>query len=424
MKDKEEETKYENSKTKQASIEQLIQNIFDKFNYKTINSSDIKEELIINTDNHIHFINKMIGSLPGGYLALDSGMPWFAYWTLNAFDLFGMKKYDLGNDMKLQYISYLKNYLSFNNEGFSGYSSNALPHIISNYAAILAIVCLDSPDAYKIVDKKAIKRFLLSMKSGNNTYDKDRNGNFLISKNENKISESKVNHPGGFQVHKNGESDLRATYCALVVAYILDILDDELIEGVAENIASCQTFEGGLGPEQYSEAHGGYNFCGIGSLIILNKLDKINIEKQIKWLTHKQMSIEGGFQGRTNKLVDSCYSFWQGSVFNMLLEFDKKYSYESEMLYDQYALQAYIILACQQQYGIVDKPGKKQDLFHLNYAGVGLSLSQKSIMQEEGNNFVKICLSYHESLELTEMDPIFCVPKEKLSRAIKYFKEN
>ena len=23
------------------------------------------------------------------------------------------------------------------------------------------------------------------------------------------------------------------------------------------------------------------------------------------------MRLEGGFQGRTNKLVDSCYSFWQ-----------------------------------------------------------------------------------------------------------------
>ena len=25
----------------------------------------------------------------------------------------------------------------------------------------------------------------------------------------------------------------------------------------------------------------------------------------------RQVRLEGGFQGRTNKLVDSCYSFWQ-----------------------------------------------------------------------------------------------------------------
>jgi len=30
------------------------------------------------------------------------------------------------------------------------------------------------------------------------------------------------------------------------------------------------------------------------------------------------MKLEGGFQGRTNKLVDACYSFWQAAVFTIL----------------------------------------------------------------------------------------------------------
>ena len=30
------------------------------------------------------------------------------------------------------------------------------------------------------------------------------------------------------------------------------------------------------------------------------------------------MSMHGGFQGRTNKLVDGCYSFWQGGAFPQL----------------------------------------------------------------------------------------------------------
>ena len=28
--------------------------------------------------------------------------------------------------------------------------------------------------------------------------------------------------------------------------------------------------------------------------------------------------MEGGFNGRTNKLVDGCYSFWQGGIFQVL----------------------------------------------------------------------------------------------------------
>ncbi|RUP43035.1 hypothetical protein BC936DRAFT_137752, partial [Jimgerdemannia flammicorona] len=30
------------------------------------------------------------------------------------------------------------------------------------------------------------------------------------------------------------------------------------------------------------------------------------------------MSLEGGFQGRCNKLVDGCYSFWVGGVFPLI----------------------------------------------------------------------------------------------------------
>ena len=36
------------------------------------------------------------------------------------------------------------------------------------------------------------------------------------------------------------------------------------------------------------------------------------------WLVNKQMKFEGGFQGRTNKLVDCCYSFWQAGMFPII----------------------------------------------------------------------------------------------------------
>jgi prenyltransferase beta subunit len=46
------------------------------------------------------------------------------------------------------------------------------------------------------------------------------------------------------------------------------------------------------------------------------------------WLSHRQMKWEGGFQGRTNKLVDGCYSFWQGAAGAVLAQCDPaKYTY-------------------------------------------------------------------------------------------------
>lgn len=33
---------------------------------------------------------------------------------------------------------------------------------------------------------------------------------------------------------------------------------------------------------------------------------------------HAQAPFEGGFAGRTNKLVDGCYSYWQGAILPLL----------------------------------------------------------------------------------------------------------
>ena len=37
-----------------------------------------------------------------------------------------------------------------------------------------------------------------------------------------------------------------------------------------------------------------------------------------EWLANRQCGVEGGFNGRTNKLCDGCYSFWIGASFPLL----------------------------------------------------------------------------------------------------------
>lgn len=44
------------------------------------------------------------------------------------------------------------------------------------------------------------------------------------------------NLPGSFLMHTDGESDMRSNYCAIAVANLLNILDEEIIENVADNI--------------------------------------------------------------------------------------------------------------------------------------------------------------------------------------------
>ena len=48
------------------------------------------------------------------------------------------------------------------------------------------------------------------------------------------------------------------------------MIPPELVSGCASYLLSCQTYEGGFGGEPGNEAHGGYNFCTLAGLLILN----------------------------------------------------------------------------------------------------------------------------------------------------------
>lgn len=77
------------------------------------------------------------------------------------------------------------------------------------------------------------------------------------------------------------------------------------------------------------ESHGGTTFCAIAALELsgqLNRLSKDLVEKIKRWLLFRQVPYEYqgscGFQGRPNKPVDTCYSFWIGSSLRILGAFE------------------------------------------------------------------------------------------------------
>lgn len=110
------------------------------------------------------------------------------------------------------------------------------------------------------------------------------------------------------------EVDVRGTYTVISIASLLNLLTPELTAGVADYLLSCQTYEGGFGGEPGQEAHGGYVFCAFAALVVLGRAGDADLVSLEGWVARRQMEVEGGFQGRTNKLVDGCYSFWQGAT--------------------------------------------------------------------------------------------------------------
>ena len=94
------------------------------------------------------------------------------------------------------------------------------------------------------------------------------------------------------------------------------------------------------------------------------------------------------FSGRTNKLVDGCYSFWQGGAvavldgwYNEMNVGNEKLGGENQGLsFDEVMLQRYILLCAQDvNGGLRDKPSKGRDFYHSCYNLSGLSVAQHTL---------------------------------------------
>lgn len=63
---------------------------------------------------------------------------------------------------------------------------------------------------------------------------------------------------------------------------------------------------------------GGSTFCGVAALALMRELDSTFSPSQLeglrRWCIQRQQT---GFQGRPNKAVDTCYSFWIGATLQV-----------------------------------------------------------------------------------------------------------
>lgn len=332
---------------------------------------------MLDRDLHVGWLTRGLSVLPTNFSGLDASRPWFVYWISHALEVLGAYDEAVRAPQVASFLSHCQDPTG----GFAG-GPKQLPHLAPSYAAVSAIVIAGTPEAYSIVDRAQMYRFLMQMKCAE----------------------------GGFKMHDEGETDMRGTYCAMAVASMLHILTDELVEGVPEYIRRCQTYEGGLAGEIGLEAHGGYSYCGLAALCIIGKADVLDLEAFLRWAVNRQMRLEGGFQGRTNKLVDSCYSFWQGAVFPLLHDaMGERYEAPSHYWFSPEPLQAYVFLACQSPSGgLRDKPGKSADFYHSCYALSGVSCSQYQangsalVVGDQGNLLARSDVYYNVCLEKAE----------------------
>ncbi|XP_050103925.1 protein farnesyltransferase subunit beta-like isoform X4 [Malus sylvestris] len=396
-------------------------------------------------ESEVFGIYGCFGSLPPK--AQSVIRPWLCYWILHSLALLGESIDDELERNAIDFLSRCQLCFFFQDpEGGYGGGPGQMPHLATTYAAVNALITLGGDEALSSINRGELYKFLRRMK-----------------------------HPsGGFRMHDGGEIDVRACYTAVSVASILNILDDELVHNVGSFILSCQTYEGGISGEPGAEAHGGYTFCGVATMVLINQVNRMDLPGLIGWLVFRQGK-ECGFQGRTNKLVDGCYSFWQGGVFPLLqrvcptideqLELrdagghctkdgpqtstksnlseegknfegttspgvnlnDIGYDFlkrpvKLEPLFHSIALQQYILLCSQEENGgMKDKPGKSRDFYHTCYCLSGLSVCQHILSNDEDSPVSPRAVMGPYSNLLEPIHPLFNVVLEKYHEARAFF---
>lgn len=215
--------------------------------------------------------------------------------------------------------------------GFGG-GPNQLAHLASTFAAVSAVAVLGTKEAYDMIEREGLKKFLARMKQAD----------------------------GSFTMHEDGETCCRGVYCAIASASLTGLLD-ESFQSSAKFIATCQTYEGGIGAVPFAEAHAGYSYCGLAALSLLGQQNLIDLHRLEMFGRRSQCPKSGAFKGRSNKLVDGCYSFWTGALFPLI-----RSVVPDAKPFDSLGLQKYILVCAQNNEtgGLRDKPEEYvQNLF-------------------------------------------------------------
>lgn len=340
---------------------------------------------------HIDFLTAGLRELGVSYQCLDASRTWICYWILHSLDL--LDALPLSSDLETQIANFL-NRCQHPDGGFGG-GPGQEPHLASTYAAVNALCILGSKHSFDVIDRPKLLSFFFRMKQAD----------------------------GSFTLHENGETDVRGIYLVASAAVLSNIVSScsRLFYLSPEWVASCQTYEGGFAGRPGLEAHGGYTFCGLAALCLLGKLHLCDTKLLLRWIANRQMKFEGGFQGRTEKLVDGCYSFWQGGAIALLqsaLQQQGELGFPADTwVFHSGALQEYVLTCCQHMRGgLRDKPKKSRDFYHTCYCLSGLSIAQHN-----GSKLALHILGGDDN-EVRPTHPTFNICGNSVYRALQYFK--
>ncbi|XP_022238442.1 geranylgeranyl transferase type-1 subunit beta-like [Limulus polyphemus] len=272
---------------------------------------DDDDEVIFLKDKCIRYFKRCLQVLPERFSSLDVTRLTVAFFAISGLDL--LDAIDAIKDEKEKIIEWIYSYQVLPDKiesnrsrcGFRGSSAvgappsmgkpeNAHPydsgHIAMTYSALSTLLVLG--DDLSRVDKKAIIQGVEALQQPD--------GSFC-------------------PLIDGAEKDMRFIYCAACICYILQDWGEIDKEKIVKFIQKCINYDGGIAQVPGAESHGGSIFCAVAALSLIDQLQTAFSPSQInklRWWCLKRQ--DSGFQGRPNKPVDTCYSFWVGASLTLL----------------------------------------------------------------------------------------------------------
>lgn len=129
----------------------------------------------LHRERHIKYLEQTLGNLPAPFVGADASRPWCMYWALNALSLLGADVSKFRENLIVT-AAHMQNKTG----GFGG-GFGQTSHLATTYAMVLSLVIVGGESAYEVIDRRAMWKWLSSLKQPD----------------------------GGFQMSLGGEVDVR-----------------------------------------------------------------------------------------------------------------------------------------------------------------------------------------------------------------------
>ncbi|TIA92327.1 hypothetical protein E3P99_00623 [Wallemia hederae] len=208
-------------------------------------------------------------------------------------------------------------------------------------------------------------------------------------------------HPDGSfsPTPTNSESDIRLVYCACAISTLIGDFSAIDVASTLAYIHGCRTYDGSYSQIPNAEGQGGTTYCALASLEMISKhlsqqnrqqelLSQEDVHCTLRWLAQRQVD---GFQGRTNKDSDTCYSFWIRGAFNSLKSLA---NLPTDLhLFDDEQDGHFIISCAHALGGIAKYPDEFPDVLHNCLGLSALSMAQNRVEQAQSFSHINSTLN-------------------------------